>query len=132
MNGTIKETGFREDSGCYQQSFYPIMPSKEDIELSKKNAEKNKRYSAVCACCDVNFAIPTTIRHIINTGICPLCQIVLDGKMVYVDIDGQRKVAKSRCISRYPTIEEIKETWKGGALTSVESSVVMKAIREKT
>lgn len=132
MNGKVVETGFREENGCYQQRFYPTMPSAEDIELSKLNAEKNKTRSAICACCEINFAIPTTIKHIMDTGICPLCSIVLEGKMAYIDLDGKRKIAKSRCITRPPTIEEIKKTWKGGALTSIESSIVMRAIREKT
>jgi hypothetical protein len=131
MNGKIVETGFREANGCYQQRFYPTKPNQEDIELSKRSATKNKLHSAVCACCEVDFAIPTTIKYIMDTGICPLCQIVLDGKMAYIDLDGKRKIAKSRCISRPPTVDEIRKTWKGGALTSTESSVVMQALREK-
>lgn len=124
MNGKIVETGFRQENGCYQQQFYPITPSAEDI------AEAQSRL--ICACCNIDYWIPSTQVVVKKTGICPGCGLVLEGKMAYIDLDGKRKIAKSRCITRPPTIEEIKKTWKGGALTSIESSIVMKAIKEKT
>ncbi len=124
MNGKIVETGFRQENGCYQQRFYPGKPTPEEVTEAQSRL--------ICACCNVDYWIPTTQSHVKKYGTCPGCQLVLDGKMAYIDLDGKRKIAKSCCITRPPTIEEIKKTWKGGALTSIESSIVMKVIREKT
>jgi hypothetical protein len=132
MNGKIEETGFREESGHYQQRFYPapLTDEQKKIAIDRANANlekvrsKKADFTAPCGCCDTWFAIPTEVINISKEGMCKWCSMVLHGK-------DDPKIPKYVVRRRRPTVPEVIERHNSNKpLTTTEASVVVEALKQ--